>query len=115
MRLKKGNKEKYEFDLMLISDNKSALQVNFVKDRLNRDEMKIIENHLKNAALEITGLRNNHAKYIPVHGVGVMEISIFEFLKRLETGSGDEVLELVIKFQSGGIDFTDFDYEVEDE
>lgn len=44
-----------------------------------------------------------------------MEISIFEFLKRLETGSGDEVLELVSEFQSGGIDFTDLDYYVGEE
>lgn len=43
-----------------------------------------------------------------------MKISIFDFLKRLETGSGDEVLELISIFQSGGIDFTDFDYDVEE-
>lgn len=40
-----------------------------------------------------------------------MDISIFEFLKKLETGSGDDILELVSAFQSGGINFTDFDYE----
>lgn len=44
-----------------------------------------------------------------------MKISILEFLKKLETGSGDDVLELVSKFQSGGIDFTDFDYYVGEE
>ena len=43
-----------------------------------------------------------------------MEMSIFEFLKKLETGSGDDVLELVSTFQSGGIDFTDFEYEVKE-
>lgn len=45
-----------------------------------------------------------------------MNMSIFEFLKRLETGNGDEIMEIVSKFQSGAIDFTDFDYFVcEDE
>lgn len=39
-----------------------------------------------------------------------MKISIFEFLKKLETSNGDQVLELVSTFQAGGIDFTEFDY-----
>lgn len=62
MKLKKGNKSKYEFDYMLISDNKVCVQVGLVEDRLNSDEMKIIELHLKNAAKEIAENRNNHAQ-----------------------------------------------------
>ena len=44
-----------------------------------------------------------------------MEISIYTFLKQLETGSGDDILEIVSNFQCGGVEFTDFDYEVGEE
>lgn len=42
-------------------------------------------------------------------------MSIFEFLKKLETSSGDGVLELISLFQCGGIEFTDLDYWVNDD
>lgn len=41
-------------------------------------------------------------------------MSIFDFLRTLETASGDEALELISLFQCGGIEFTGIDYEVED-
>ena len=37
-------------------------------------------------------------------------MTINEFLKILETASGDKVLELVSLFQWGGIEFIDIDY-----
>lgn len=38
------------------------------------------------------------------------KMTIFEFLKILETANGDEVLELIHWFQCGRIEFTDIDY-----
>lgn len=43
------------------------------------------------------------------------KMTIIEFLKILETANGDQVLELIHLFQCGGIEFTDLDYEVNDE
>lgn len=42
------------------------------------------------------------------------KMSIFEFLKKLETAIGDDALDLISSFQCGGIEFTDLDYEVEE-
>ena len=43
------------------------------------------------------------------------QMSILEFLSKLEKANGDQVMELIHKFQCGGIFFTDIDYEVGDE
>ena len=40
-------------------------------------------------------------------------MTIFDFLRILETDSGDEALELISLFQCGDIEFTDLVYEVQ--
>lgn len=37
-------------------------------------------------------------------------MSIFDFLRTLESASGDDALELISLFQCGGIEFIDLDY-----
>lgn len=40
-------------------------------------------------------------------------MTIFDFLRILETASGDEAIELISLFQCGGIEFIDLDFEVQ--
>lgn len=53
MKLKKGNKAKFEYDLMLMKDKNTCVQINYVRDRMSAAEKRVIEKHLKNAVEEI--------------------------------------------------------------